>query len=216
MVKKFEKPNKKRKKNPTKKQSMNSDASGAELMSGYEGDKSPGGLLRPGTLKSQGERAISAPNTPAWSRHATQDSGICFQAPGEQTSTSHLLPYAQSFDHAPALDTRYSSYNEGNMDDPNSSPGSGYHSSTSPDGNLHMMYPQSSQPLGYSTAMSGLSAMPGHGQNMMSSMVLSSQGRPQTTTVYNAMTETEDRSWSATPASYMTTQPPSFTTPTYY
>lgn len=218
MVKKFEKPNKKRKKNWDKNKSIDSEISSAGIMSVYEDGKSLNGLLKPGTLKSQGDRASTAPNTPSWSRHATQDSGVCFPPPNDQTHNTHLMPYPQQYDHSAPIDSRYSSYDEGTMGGSNSSPGSAYPSSTTSAGSMHMMYPNSTQPvsLGYSAPIHGLPTMQSQDDGMMSGMVLPSQGRPQVTTVYTAVTETEDRNWSATPASYMPAQAQTFATASFY
>ena len=203
---KYEKPNKKRKKNSDKSKSIDGD-----IPIKYE-DRSSNGLLAPGTLRSQGERASTAPTTPNWSsRHGQQDSGVSFPI-HDQGHNPHMMGYSQSFEHAPPMERAYSSYDESTMNGANSSPDSAYNSSTTSAGSMHLSYPAVS--LAYSAPIHGVSTMECHNDGMPG-MMLPEHSRPQPTTVYTAITES-DRAWSTTPAAYMPAQPPTFTTPAFY
>ncbi|KIW09369.1 hypothetical protein, variant [Verruconis gallopava] len=213
MVKKFERPNKKRKKTSDKSKGADTDST---IVNGDDDGKTPNGLLKPITLGSNGERDSTTPNTPSWRQHSTQDSGISFPRPNDQGHDQHIMSYSQQYDSTGQMDSRYSSFDGSPMDGSDSSPISGYPSGTSTGGG-HMMYSTSAQSvsMGYEAPIHSLSTMQNHDGAMMSGMMVPSHGRPQLTTVYNAVTESDDRSWQATPASYMPQAQP-FATPSFY
>lgn len=191
------------------------DSSGAMLLPGQDDGKSSNGLLKVETLRS----SATTPNTPTWTRHATQDSGVCFPHPHDpstQGQPQHILSYGQHYEASAPVDGRYSSFDESTIDGSNSSPMSQYPSSATSTSSIHMTYPSSSQAcnVGYQAPMHGV-PMQSHGSEIYSDMILPSQGRPSIS-VCTAVTEPEDRGWSTTPASYLPPQQPTFTTPNFY
>lgn len=118
------------------------------------------------------------------------------------------MSYNQSFEHAPQMERAYSSYDESPINGANSSPDSAYPSSTTSAGSMHMSYPAVS--MGYSAPVHGIPTAQYQTEGLPG-MMMPDHSRPQVQQVYTAVTET-DRSWSATPASYMPAQPQPFAT----
>jgi hypothetical protein len=226
MVKKFERPNKRRKKSSAEKKEGFKNSDGEMFnTAGFNGeeDVKPNGLLKPETLRSTGHErgSTTVPNTPTWPRHSTQDSGVCFPHTADssaQPHAQHMMPYGQQYDPtAPPMNSRYSSFDENTIDGSNSSPISQYPSSATSTGSVHMMYSSSAAPvsLGYQTPMHSL-PMPNNGNEMIPEMILPSQGRPQMSAVFTAVTDGEDGRWSATPASYIPQQQQTFAATSFY
>jgi hypothetical protein len=186
------------------------------LLGVYDQDNKPqGGLLQPSLLRAQSERASSVPNTP-WPGHGTQESAsVSFPAMANPAQNSQVM-FMPQYNYPSSIGARFS-FDE-NMDSSNSSPGSAYPSSSTSASSMHMTLSFQPPPvsMGFPTSCHGLPTIHGQDTMMMPGLVIPADVRPQVQEVYTAITETQDRAWSSTPATYMPSQPHIYPTAGFY
>jgi hypothetical protein len=208
--KKFEDPNKKRRKTAAEKKGPpKNDDDASDYAQVSEDVKLQHELLDLDTLRSNEQRrpTTTAPNTPTWSRNTIHDGGVCFTHASDPLPAQQLVQYPHQYGSSIPTTSRYPSFDGSFIDGPNSSPMSQYPSSATSASSMHMVYPSSTEPvnLSYQASMHGL-PMQNHENEMMSEMILSSQDRPHVAQVFTAITESDDRGWSATPAAFIPPQ----------
>lgn len=190
----------------------------AGLVTGWGHDGKSRSLLEPATLRSQGDRASSAPTTPQWSRHAATDSGISFPPSSSQSHNPQMTSYAQPCDQSMTMNGRYSEYDGSGLVGADASPDSAYSHSTATSGSMHMTLsyePTSQAGLTYAGPCRAIADMHSQDDNMMAGLGMSSHPQPLTQ-VYATVTEPANRNWAATPASYMPSNPQTYTTTSFY